>query len=174
MPSGRAREREQTAVTLEGVHAQSGSCRRAREREETAPRCPDCHRSCRTTPPPGAVHVRGCQWITRVHHFCRFRGSKSTPHTPHAPSRRSPCAWITRVHRVIELQSNQTQTVLLDEDPVTPETPIARNLTQSRRSAPIARNLTQSRWQSSRWQSPSPRNTPACSHALCVPVRAVL
>ena len=41
MPSGRAREREQTAVTLEGVHAQSGSCRRAREREETAPRCPD-------------------------------------------------------------------------------------------------------------------------------------
>ena len=41
MPSGRAREREQTAVTLEGVHAQSRSCRRAREREETAPRCPD-------------------------------------------------------------------------------------------------------------------------------------
>ena len=40
-PSGRARAREQTAVTLEGVHAQSGSCRRAREREETAARCPD-------------------------------------------------------------------------------------------------------------------------------------
>ena len=40
-PSGRARAREQTAVTLEGVHEQSRSCRRAREREETAPRCPD-------------------------------------------------------------------------------------------------------------------------------------
>ena len=33
----------------------------------------------------------------------------------------------SKEYRVIELQSNQTQTVLLDEDPVTPETPIARN-----------------------------------------------
>jgi hypothetical protein len=65
-----------------------------------------------------------------VDHFCRFRGSKSTPHTPHAPSRRGPCAWITRVHRVIELKSRPKwcYSVILEENPVTPDTPLTISL----------------------------------------------
>ena len=56
--------------------------------------------------------------------------SKSTPHTPHAPSRRGPCAWITRVHRVIELKSRPKwcYSVILEENPVTPDTPLTISL----------------------------------------------
>ena len=97
MPSGRAREREQTAVTLEGVHAQSGSCRRAREREETAPRCPDLaggherenrplsrskvSRSCRRARSKVSRSCRRARAFARSHSYsysaCRFFAARS-------------------------------------------------------------------------------------------------
>ena len=97
MPSGRARAREQTAVTLEGVHEQSRSCRRAREREETAPRRPDLaggherenrplsrskvSRSCRRARSKVSRSCRRARAFARSHSYsysaCRFFAARS-------------------------------------------------------------------------------------------------